>query len=374
MRPRTNPGSAVREQHRPSLWSDDRSPLNGELLANLAASSNDRESERPATMPPDKFPGRWDQVHGIKRTELSDEFAALMSVAGQLVRDVEAQAVVLLCDLPYPFSDLKRQLGDARFIVASDEESVAKAAEDDKIALVKLIHEPETRRLQLSQALLEALADELLQTGDVVIALYPGFEQHEIDTISVIKLDEHLTKLTSRDLQRLETQVPLETLRTVVDLAVEIGREGREGKPVGTLFVVGQHRKVLQMSHEQVHDPFRGYSPKERHIRDPRVRESIKELAQIDGAFIIGADGVVMSAGRNLDAPATDVQISKGLGSRHWAAAAISKATSAIAIAVSESTGTVRIFQDGKVVLRIEPMERGLKWRNVDGDGAGGGD
>lgn len=374
MRPRTNPVSAVREQHRPSLWSDDRSPLNGELLANLAASSNDRESERPATMPPDKFPGRWDQVHGIKRTELSDEFAALMSVAGQLVRDVEAQAVVLLCDLPYPFSDLKRQLGDARFIVASDEESVAKAAEDDKIALVKLIHEPETRRLQLSQALLEALADELLQTGDVVIALYPGFEQHEIDTISVIKLDEHLTKLTSRDLQRLETQVPLETLRTVVDLAVEIGREGREGKPVGTLFVVGQHRKVLQMSHEQVHDPFRGYSPKERHIRDPRVRESIKELAQIDGAFIIGADGVVMSAGRNLDAPATDVQISKGLGSRHWAAAAISKATSAIAIAVSESTGTVRIFQDGKVVLRIEPMERGLKWRNVDGDGAGGGD
>ncbi len=313
-------------------------------------------------------------MHGIKRAELSVEFGALLSLAGQLVRDSEAQAVVLLCDAPYPFADIRRQLDDIRLVVATDEDNVVKAAEDDKVDLVKLLHEPETRRMQLSQALLEAIADELLQTGDKVVCLYPGFEQHDIDTISVISLDEHLTRLTSRDLQRLETQVPLETLRTVVDLAVEIGREGREGKPVGTLFVVGQHRKVLQMSHEQVHDPFRGYSPKERHIRDPRVRESVKELAQIDGAFIIGADGVVMSAGRNLDAPATDVQISKGLGSRHWAAAAISKATSAIAIAVSESTGTVRIFQDGKVVLRIEPMDRALKWRNVDGDSAGGGD
>jgi DNA integrity scanning protein DisA with diadenylate cyclase activity len=222
--------------------------------------------------------------------------------------------------------------------------------------------------LQLSQALLEAIADELLQSGDKVVAMYPGFEMHDIDTLSVISLGEHLARLTSRDLQRLETQVPLETLRTVVDLAIEIGREGREGKPVGTLFVVGHHRKVLKLSHEQVHDPFRGYSAKERQIRDARVRESVKEIAQLDGAFIISSDGVMLSAGRHLDAPATGITLSKGLGARHWAAAAISKATKAIAIAVSESTGTVRIFQDGKVVLRIEPMHRAMKWQNFEAE------
>jgi DNA integrity scanning protein DisA with diadenylate cyclase activity len=313
-------------------------------------------------------------LHGIKRTEISDELATLLTMTGQLARETSAQRVVLLCDRPYPFDEVRRLLGEVRLVIASDEESVDKAAQDDKVLLVRLVNEPETPRKQLSQALLEAIADELFQTGDRVVALYSGFEQRDIDTVSIISLDDHLTRLTSRDLQRLETQVPLETLRLVVDLAVEIGREGREGKPVGTLFVVGQHRKVLQMSHEQVHDPFRGYSPKERHIRDPRVRESVKELAQIDGAFIISADGVVQSAGRNLDAPATGVNISKGLGSRHWAAAAISKATSAISIAVSESTGTVRIFQDGKVVLRIEPMDRALKWRNLDGDSEGDGD
>ena len=151
----------------------------------------------------------------------------------------------------------------------------------------------------------------------------------------------------------------------MVDLACEIGREGREGKPVGTLFVVGQHRKVMPLSQEQVHDPFRGYAKAECMIRSPRVRESIKELAQIDGAFIVSSDGIVHAAGRHLRASA-EVFVSKGLGSRHWAAAEISKATDAIAIAVSESTGTVRVFQDGKVVLRIEPMDSNMKWTDVD--------
>jgi DNA integrity scanning protein DisA with diadenylate cyclase activity len=220
--------------------------------------------------------------------------------------------------------------------------------------------------VQVSQALLEAIADDHLQTGARVIAMYAGYERDNLDTISIINLSEHLTKLTSRDLQRLETRVPLPTLRRVVDLAVEIGREGREGKPVGTLFVVGNHRRVMELSHEQVHDPFRGYQRKDRMISNPRVRESIKELAQIDGAFVIASDGCAMAAGRILDAPATGLTLSKGLGARHWAAAAISKATDAVAIAVSESTGTVRLFQDGSVVLRIEPFDQAMKWLDVD--------
>ena len=132
------------------------------------------------------------------------------------------------------------------------------------------------------------------------------------------------------------------------------------------MFVVGDHRKVLPLSHEQVHDPFRGYGQKDRLIRSPRVRESVKELATIDGAFIISSDGVMQAAGRILDAPAHGLTLSKGLGSRHWAAAAISKVTKAIAIAVSESTGTVRIFQNGMVVLRIEPMDRAMKWEDFE--------
>ncbi len=55
-----------------------------------------------------------------------------------------------------------------------------------------------------------------------------------------------------------------------------------------------------------------------------------------------------------------------GLGSRHFAGAAISKNTKAISVVVSQSSGTVRIFQNGEVVLRIEPLERAMKWKNLD--------
>ena len=302
----------------------------------------------------------------MKRVELSSSVTSLLTSARRLAGELEINVVLMLTDRAYDFAAIARGFKQIKLLVASGDEDVRQAAQEDDIDFVPLLNEPQTRHVQLSQALLEAIADDLLQTGSRTLAIYPGFERDNLDSLSVINLSEHLAKLTTRDLQRLETQVPLENLRKVVDLAVEIGREGREGKPVGTLFVVGHHRKVVEMSHEQIHDPFRGYNKSERNIRSARVRESIKELAQVDGAFIVAADGTVVSAGRILDAPAEDLTLSKGLGSRHWAAAAISKATDAIAISVSQSTGTVRLFQGGHVVLRIEPMDQAMKWHDID--------
>ena len=304
----------------------------------------------------------------MARHHLTPNADSLIESARLLADQQKATAVVLLAELSYNFSEIQKTLGPVPLIVASDVEDVIEAAEKDDVNYVALLEEPETRQMQLVQALLEALADELLKTGDTIISLYAAFEHKQLDTLSIMPLAEHLTRLTSRDLQRLETTVPLETLRLVVNLAVDIGKEGREGKPVGSLFVVGNHRKVLAQSHEQVHDPFKGYAKKERSIRSARVRESVKELAQLDGAFVISADGHCEASCRILDAPAEGLTISKGLGARHWAAAAISKTTSAIAIAVSESTGTVRIFKDGMVVLRIEPIERAMTWRGQDSD------
>lgn len=302
----------------------------------------------------------------MKRKKLNRQFENVIRSAKRLADLESARAVIVLAEDVFSFKSMKKLLRGTHLIVASEDETVQEAVKDDHIPLIPLEHEPQTRSTQVSQMLLEAIADELLQSGDVVIAVYSAYEKDICDTVSVIRLAEQLAKLTSRDLQRLETQVPLETLRIVVDLACEIGREGREGKRVGTLFVVGHHRKVMTLSQEQVHDPFRGYPRAERLIRSPRVRESVKELAQIDGAFIISADGVVQAAGRHLRASADEIVLSKGLGSRHWAAAEISKATEAIAIAVSESTGTVRVFQDGKVVLRIEPMNSNMKWTDFE--------
>jgi DNA integrity scanning protein DisA with diadenylate cyclase activity len=219
---------------------------------------------------------------------------------------------------------------------------------------------------RLAQALLECVAAEMIGADAQVVAVYSGFEAGTVDSVSLLRLEEHLGQLTSRDLRNLETKVPLETLKLVVDLAVEIGREGREGKPVGTLFVVGDTRKVIQSSHSAGFDPVRGYSRAERRLTDPRVREGIKEIAQLDGAFLIGPDGTVEAAARYIDASAENVSVSKGLGARHWAAAAVTRRTKSVAVAVSETSGTVRIFQNGEVVLRIEPFRRAMKWKDFE--------
>jgi diadenylate cyclase len=302
----------------------------------------------------------------MKRVEISPQLRSLLTGARRVAVENDIDTLVILAELPYDFTEISRTLKKVRLLVATDKPDVQRAAREDEVALVVLLDEPQTRQVQISQAIIDAVADELLESGRKIMAMYAGFERDVLDSVSIINLTEHLAKLTARDLRRLQTKVPLETLRIVVDLAIDIGNEGREGSPVGALFVVGDHRKVIRQSHEQVHDPFRGYGKKECLIRSPRVRESIKELAQLDGAFVISSDGVVQAAGRILDAPAEGLTLSSGLGARHWAAAAISKATNAIAIAVSHSTGTVRIFQDGFVVLRIEPMQRGMKWSDVE--------
>lgn len=296
----------------------------------------------------------------------NDEFDIIYEAVTRLARGVGADAVLLLVDGPVDWLELKQRAAGERVVVAvEDAEQILAAIEAEMPAvLLETTEVPVYDRL--AQALLKAIADEMLAPGSRVVALYSGFEARTLDSISVIDLNDHLGRLTVRDLRQLETRVPLDTLQTVVNLALEIGREGREGKPVGTLFVVGDHFKVRKMSHSASFDPVKGYSRKERNLKSARVREGIKEIAQMDGAIVVAADGTVEAAAQYLDASAADITLSKGLGARHWAAAAITRATKAVAVAVSESSGTVRIFQGGEVVLRIEPFRRPMKWKDTD--------
>lgn len=73
------------------------------------------------------------------------------------------------------------------------------------------------------------------------------------------------------------------TLRRVVELAVEIAREGREGRRIGTLFVVGDSEAVLAPSRPLILDPLAGRPEAKKRVKDPGVRETLKELAQLGG-------------------------------------------------------------------------------------------
>ncbi|MHB8901397.1 MAG: DNA integrity scanning protein DisA nucleotide-binding domain protein [Thermoguttaceae bacterium] len=303
----------------------------------------------------------------MKPLRFTDRFKTLLSMSIRLSETVEADGVLILLEGNADWVRLRKLADDARIIVAADrKEQLAGATEAGLLPVV--VNMPDSPVYdRLTQAVLEAVADDLLVPGSRVVALYSGFDQEAIDSVSVINLGEHLDRLTGRDLRQLETRVPLETLKVVVDLAVEIGREGREGKAVGTMFVVGDTRKVLARSKPAGFDPVRGYARKERTLFDARVREGIKEIAQMDGAIIVSPDGTIEAACRYVDSSAATITLSKGLGARHWAAAAVSRATKAVAVTVSESNGTVRIFQNGEVMLRIEPSHRRpMVWKEFD--------
>ncbi len=143
-------------------------------------------------------------------------------------------------------------------------------------------------------------------------------------------------------------------LEPTIELAVEIAREGREGRRIGTLFTFGDADAVLARSRPLILDPLAGHTEQTRQIRDPNLRGTIKELAQLDGAFVISDQGIVVSACRYLDAAASDVDLPYGMASRHLAGASISQVTDAVAIVVSESS-MVRVFDDGKLVAEIIP-------------------
>jgi DNA integrity scanning protein DisA with diadenylate cyclase activity len=150
------------------------------------------------------------------------------------------------------------------------------------------------------------------------------------------------------------TWCPREILDATIELAVEIAREGREGRHIGTLFTYGAADAVLKESRPLILDPIALHPPSARHITDANLRGTIKELAQLDGAFVLDEHGVVVAACRYLDATAKDVEIPFGLGSRHLAAASISKLTGAIAVVVSESA-VVRVFYNGRLEAEILP-------------------
>ena len=313
---------------------------------------------------------------------LPQQTVALLQAARDLVKGLPADGVLIVTETSLDWDEVERHLVGCRLFVAAENPSLTRQLRDnDNWHVIELDRELQATHERMSNALLHAVTNDLLQSGAHVVVLYNGISTFEdapepVDSLSVIHIGEHLEPMTNQDLRTLGKAVELDVLRAVVDLAKEIGREGREGQPVGTILVVGDTRKVQKVSRFLNFNPFRGYTRDERDTRDKRVREQIKEIAKLDGAILIGRDGIAEAACVYLDIPTDGIGLSKGLGSRHLAAAGISKHTKAIAFCISQSSGTVRVFQNGEMKLHIEPLARPHVWQPLrmetsDDDAAG---
>src|SRR4030081_1634286 len=103
-----------------------------------------------------------------------------------------------------------------------------------------------------------------------------------------------------------------DVLESLIELAVEIAREGREGRRIGTLFTLGDQDAVLAKSRSLILNPLEGHPEASRRVTDRNLRGTIKELAQLDGAFVVTDAGVFIAACRYLDAAASQIELPLG--------------------------------------------------------------
>lgn len=283
---------------------------------------------------------------------------SLLQHVGQIAEECGATAIFVYVDAldSQPLSlteSLKRKVCYVTKTVAED-----KIQQDRGEHYLRVPNVPLTRTGQVKIAIFLALSRGLVKRGDKIVFLSGIAASGSLDTIIVTEVGrEYEMFATSED--EAEDETPSNILPEVVDrviqIASELGSEGREGKPVGALFVVGDTDKILPLTRQLILNPFKGYPEENRNILDNSLEETIKELAAIDGAFIIRGDGIIESCGTYLKtASQEEFKLPQGLGTRHHAAAAITSVTNSISVTVSESTGSVTIFRRGAIVTEIE--------------------
>ncbi len=282
---------------------------------------------------------------------------SLVRHAHAIAREVGARVVLLYADVVEDDKDLADLIQDVDFrVILVSRRAAFQAPEGwaDLCAIVRVPDMPMTRAGQIKVATLVAAAESLLRMGDRIVCLTGIDGSGTIDTIIVLDLGTEIEMFAAGAADPLPADVTAAVFERLLTLASELGLEGREGRPVGTIFAVGDSDRVLSQSHQLVINPFHGYPECERNILDPRLEETIKEFSAIDGSFVIRGDGVILSAGRYL-APQgkLDEPLPQGLGTRHEAAAAITVTTDAVTLCISQSTGTISIFKKGRLLTDI---------------------
>jgi diadenylate cyclase len=269
-----------------------------------------------------------------------------MEAAGK----VAARAVMVYADVFSNVRELKSYLpeGAAPLVVlATRHRETFQILQKEGLEVLRVPDIQLTRLGQIKIAILLGISQGRFQKGDKLVCLTGISEKKSLDTLLFLEVGEEFELFAGGKLEEIGVQMTPGVFERVLDIAVSLGSEGREGKPVGTIFVMGDTDNVLSQSTPLVLNPFKGHAEEERNILDPGLSETIKEFATIDGAFVIRGDGMVEAAGIYLKPKVPGEKLPWGMGTRHASAAGITASTSAMAICVSASTGNVTVFREG---------------------------
>jgi hypothetical protein len=217
-----------------------------------------------------------------------------------------------------------------------------------------------SRTGQIKVTVLVGVAEQVFERGDLVVCLSGVHGSNRLDMMTVLKVGDEPEFFLTDEQHPLPPDVDPSVFERVLSIASELSVEGRESRPVGALFVLGDSDAVLEKSRQLVINPFHGYPESDRNILTCDLDDTIKEFANIDGAFIVRGDGCVLAAGRYLmpQGKASE-SVRSGLGARHESAAAITRVTDAVAVVLSQSTSTITVFNSGRIMTEIERIKGG---------------
>jgi len=211
------------------------------------------------------------------------------------------------------------------------------------------------RLSQARSAILIGLTRGIFKHNDRLLCVGGIPSSNQLDTLMVVDIEREFQSVIDRENDLLPSSVTIEVLERMIAIATDLSVEGREGKPVGTMFVIGDTEKVNTMVKPLVLNPFYGYRLEDRNVLNPFMDETIKEYSVIDGGFVIRGSGVIESAGSLIHAPAEFYHnLPSGFGTRHSAAAAITKAADCISLCISASSGQVTLFRKGVMFPLLE--------------------
>lgn len=211
-----------------------------------------------------------------------------------------------------------------------------------------------TRLSQLSIALFRAVLEERLGLDESIVCLTGVAGSSRLDTLVIANPRRDFPWFRKRDLEATKSVVGSREFGRIVDIALRLASEGREGKPIGSAFVLGDPLELQPHLRQLILNPCKGHPQRLRSIHNEDFLESLREFSALDGAFLVNMKGVVESAGTYIDAPMDKVELGPGLGARHAAAAAITAHTNSVAVVISESSGSVTVFHDGLAILELE--------------------
>ncbi len=288
--------------------------------------------------------------------------AAMIQHARMIAEEICATAVMIYVDVIKSRDKLVSLLKESHCILAARDPEVMEELSDlgecdDRIIPVPYMNL--SRNSQIKVAAILALSKGIINNNDRLVCLSGSLKHGILDSLLILDVGREFEMFSAHELGFTRQIEKPHVFDRMLTLALELAEEGKEGKPIGTIFVLGDHEKVMEFSSQMIINPFGGVPENQRNILDPGLKETIREFSAIDGAYIIREDGTILAAGRDLKAFVDNLDFPQGLGARHRAAAGITAITKAIAVAISESTGDVRVFSQGRIFMEIEKARKG---------------